>query len=242
MEARPEEIDALYEVQKIDLEIKRLTKEFEELPQRKTILDARSKREQIEQKKAKIDALLKNAKKQLVKIEDEDASLRKKEDGVQAAIEAAGNDYRNAEARTKELNGIFRRREELAKKRGEAEAELAKVKQLDVQVNSALEDLDSIESKATESFKQDGSQLKSEIAKGEGRRQSILESVSDEVAILYDRTSKNFDTVFIGKLDNGTCGVCRAKIEKGRLIDMYHQAPLSTCPSCKRLLIIETTE
>lgn len=240
MEARQEEIDALYEVQKIDLEIKKLTKQFDELPQRQTILDTRAKREQIEQKKTKIDALLKDAKKKLSRISDEDASLQKKEGGVQAAIEAAGNDYRNAEARTKELNGIFKRREELAKNRAEADAELTKVKQLESQVDVALKELETIESKATESFKQEGSKLKAEIASGEGKRKAILDGVSDEVAMLYDKTSKNFDTVFIGKLENGACGVCRAKIEHGRLIDMYHQAPLSTCPSCKRLLIIES--
>lgn len=242
MQARPEEIDALYEVQKIDLEIKQLSKTFDELPQRKTILDARSKREQIEQKRAKIESLVKDANKQLVRINDEDASLQKKEDGVQAAIEAAGNDYRNAEARTKELNGIFKRRGELAKNREEAESELAKVKQLQAQVESALKDLDSMEARATESFKQEGGKLKADIARDEHKRQLILDGVSDEVADLYDKTSKIFDTVFIGKLENGACGVCRAKIEKGRLIDIYHQAPLATCPSCKRLLIIETTE
>lgn len=240
MQARPEEIDALYEVQQIDLDIKKLTKTFDELPQRKTIIDARSKREQIEQKKSKIESLLKDAKKQLTRINDEDASLQKKEDGVQAAIEAAGTDYRNAESRTKELNGIFKRREELAKNRSDAEAELSKVKKLDEQVDAALKELDAIEGNATESFKQEGAKLKADIATGEKKRQSILENVSDEVATLYDRTSKNFDTVFIGKLENGACGVCRAKIEHGRLIDMYHQAPLSTCPSCKRLLIIES--
>lgn len=240
MQARPEEIDALYEVQKIDLNIKKLTKTFDELPQRKTIIDARAKREQIEQKKSKIESLLKDAKKQLTRINDEDASLQKKEDGVQAAIEAAGTDYRNAESRTKELNGIFKRREELAKNRADAEAELSKVKKLDEQVEAALKELDVIEGNATESFKQEGSKLKAEIANGEKTRQSILDGVSDEVATLYDKTSKIFDTVFIGKLENGSCGVCRAKIEHGRLIDMYHQAPLSTCPSCKRLLIIES--
>lgn len=240
MQARPEEIDALYEVQKIDLNIKKLTKTFDELPQRKTIIDTRSKREQIEQKKSKIESLLKDAKKQLNRINDEDASLQKKEDGVQAAIEAAGTDYRNAESRTKELNGIFKRREELAKNRADAEAELSKVQKLDEQVNAALKELDAIEGNATESFKQEGAKIKAEIANGEKDRQAILDGVSDEVATLYDKTSKIFDTVFIGKLENGSCGVCRAKIEHGRLIDMYHQAPLSTCPSCKRLLIIES--
>lgn len=239
MKARQEEIEALYEVQRIDLDIKKLSKTFDELPQRATILEAREKREQIEKKRAKIEALQKDAKKKLVRINDEDASLQKKEDGVQAAIEAAGDDYRNAEARTKELNGIFKRRGELATSRSEVEEEISKINRLATQVTGALAELDVIENNATETFKKQGSQLKAEIRQKELERESILDNVSDDVAKLYDKTSKIFDTVFIGKLENGSCGVCRAKIEHGRLIDMYHQAPLSTCPSCKRLLIIE---
>ncbi len=182
---------------------------------------------------------MKDLRAQLSRISDEDISLQKKEEGVQAAIEAAGTDYRKAEARTKELNGIYRRRNELVENREEASVELEKVKQLYDQAETAIRDLDSIETKATESFKAQGASIKAEMIRLQKERLSILENVSDEVASLYEKTSKIFDTVFIGKLSNGACGVCRTKIEQGHLIDLHHQAPLAICPACKRLLIIE---
>ena len=239
MQVTPEEIDALYDVQAIDLEISKMERQLEELPQRQLILRLRKKREAIAEKLSQVQALRKDATKKLNRINDEDASLQKKEAGVQAAIEAAGNDFRNAESRTKELDGIFRRRNELSESRESVGAELAKIKALEAQVNAALEELDASEAQATESFKSEGTALRKSIASNKAARAAVLAQVSPDVGRLYSKTSELFDTVFIGKLEGSACSVCRAKIEPGRLIAIMNETPLSTCPSCKRLLIID---
>lgn len=202
-------------------------------------MQARKKREALNEKLEQIRALRKDATKRLTRIDDEDASLQKKEAGVQAAIEAAGNDFRNAESRTKELDGIFRRRNELSSNREEVDAELSKIKSLESQGNAALAELDDSEAKATESFKSEGTAIMKSIAANRAKRDAILEQVSPDVERLYRKTSELFDTVFIGKLEGSGCSVCRAKIEPGRLIAIMNEAPLSTCPNCKRLLIID---
>ena len=105
MQATPFDIESLLAAQQADFDIMHMTRSLEELPQREVILSCRQKREAMQQKVAKIEALKKETAKKRTRVNDEDASLQKKETGVQAAIEAAGNDYRNAEARTKELDG-----------------------------------------------------------------------------------------------------------------------------------------
>ncbi|MFR8300535.1 MAG: C4-type zinc ribbon domain-containing protein [Gordonibacter urolithinfaciens] len=42
----------------------------------------------------------------------------------------------------------------------------------------------------------------------------------------------------VGLLTEGRCGVCRTVIDGGRLIDLKAEAPLGTCPHCKRLLVV----
>ncbi len=239
MQATQQDIDALYEVQKIDLDIKKFTKQLDELPQKNIILNARKQREAVQGKLSKIEALEKDAKKRLLAINDEDSSLQKKENGVQAAIEAAGNDFRNAEARTKELNGIFKRRQELASKRAEVDGELAQIKQLEDQAATALAEIDETETSATQTFKSKGAELMQTIAEASAARDHLMENISPAVGDLYLKTAKHFDTVCIGTLQGSSCSVCRAKIESGRLIEIMNQAPLSTCPACKRILIVE---
>ncbi len=106
-------------------------------------------------------------------------------------------------------------------------------------MNAALEELDASEAQATESFKSEGTALMKSIASNKAARDAVLAQVSPDVGRLYSKTSELFDTVFIGKLEGSACSVCRAKIEPGRLIAIMNEAPLSTCPSCKRLLIID---
>ncbi len=239
MQATHEEIEILYQLQQTDLDVKRLTRELDELPQRQQILDARNKRTAIKEKRAKIQVLRKDAVKRLTRINDEDASLEKKEAGLQAAIEAAGDDFRNVEARTKELNGIFKRRGDLVESRQAVEDELDKIKAIDAQVEAALSEIDALEQEATESFKREGTALMQQIAETKAKHEALLEGLSFEVASFFNKTSELFDTVSIAKLEGGSCSVCRTNIEAGRLIDIKHQAPLATCPSCKRILVIE---
>lgn len=238
MQALPEEIDALLEVQRIDLDIMQLSKTLEELPQRAIILDARKNREALEAKQVKIEALKKDAKKKVARIDDEDLSLQKKENGVQAAIEAAGNDFRNAEARTKELNGIFKRRGELKDSRAEATSELLRITELEAQIATALDEVQQREEAATASFKEEGTRLTRDINAAKARHGQLLSGISADVASEYERTSERFTTVSICRLEGNQCSVCRAKIDAGRLIDLKQEAPLGRCPSCKRLMII----
>lgn len=239
MQATSTEIESLLAAQQADFDIMHLTRDLEELPQRATILSCRTKRSSMQEKLAKIEALKKETQKKRTRVTDEDASLQKKENGVQAAIEAAGNDYRNAEARTKELDGIFRRRQALAEELAQLDAELAKIGQLEDQAAGALSDIDATEADATESFKKEGSRLKGAIAEAERRKEQLLASLSPELADAYHTTSQHMGTVVIGRFEEGRCGVCRAGIDPGRQIELRAQAPVTFCPICKRLLIVE---
>lgn len=238
MEATREDIEGLFELQRIDLEVKRLTKELDDLPQRSIIVAAREKKTEIEAKAEKVAELKRATTKKITRIDDEDASLAKKEAGVQAAIDAAHGDFRNVEARTKELAGIVRRRGTIAEERVGVQAELDKIAAMEAQIALALEELAAKEQEAIDSFQKQGGDLKLAIAKLEAGRGQVEAKVDAELVRSYDRIAARSGGVSIGVLDGTRCGVCRMPIDGGRLIDLRGQAPLGVCPSCKRLLVI----
>lgn len=239
MEARHEDVTALLHVQQIDLDIMRQKKQLDELPQRALILEARKKRAAIKEKQEKVDVLKKDIIKRLTRISDEDASLAKKEAGTQAAIDAAQGDYRNVAARTKELAGIAKRREEIAADRAKVDAELEKVGGLEAQVRRALEEIDAAEARAIESFQKEGGALKMGIAQMEAKRAALAAEMDPQILKLYEKTAARTGGVAVGVLNGTQCGVCRMSLEGGRLIELKSQAPLGVCPACKRLLIVE---
>ena len=237
MDATREDIEGLFELQRIDLEIMRLTKELDELPQRAIIMAARDKKAEIQAKGEKVAELKRATMKRITRIDDEDASLAKKEAGVQAAIDAAHGDFRNVEARTKELAGIVRRRGTIAEDRAAIQAELDKIGAMEAQIALAVEEISTKEQQAIDSFQKQGGELKLAIAKLEAARGPVEAKVDDDLARAYDRIVARSGGVAIGVLDDSRCGVCMP-IESGRLIDLRSQAPLGICPACKRLLVI----
>lgn len=239
MQASGSDIEHLYELQQIDLDLNRVAKQLDGLPQREIILNAREKQALLKDKRSTISALKNDVRKKISKMKDEDASLEKKEHGVQAAIEAAGGDYRGVEARTKELNGIFKRRQALKESLDKELVELGKVTSLESQVDQAILDASLTENQATESFKREGGALKIDEANLASRKKEILSQLSREVADAYEAASNKAGSVTIGRLEDSKCSVCRTRIESGKLIELRAQAPLGRCYSCGRLLIID---
>ena len=239
MDITHDDIVALIQLQQLDLELMRQRKELDELPQRAVILEARQKKAAIAEKRAKVAGLKRDVSRKVTRINDEDSSLAKKQQGTEAAIAAAKGEYRNVEARTKELASITRRREDIASDLDKVLEELAKIEDLEAQIALALEDVDAREQAAVASFKEQGGALKLAIMKQEAERERMVAGLGKQVVSAYQKAAARSGGVAIGRLDGARCGVCRTGIEGGRLIELKAQAPLGTCPNCKRLLIIE---
>ena len=239
MDVGHDDIIALVQLQQLDLDLMRRKKELDELPQRAVILEARQKKAAIAEKQGKVVGLKREVSRKVTRINDEDSSLAKKQQGTEAAIAAAKGEYRNVEARTKELASITKRRAAIAADLDKVLEELAKIEELEAQIALAVEEVDARESAAIASFKEQGGALKMAIIRQEAERARMVESLDACVVAAYEKARARSGGVAIGRLHEERCGVCRHGIEGGRLIELRAQAPLGTCPHCKRLLIIE---
>ena len=103
MHVDTDDLATLLKMQHLDLEAMRDKKKLEELPQRAVILEARSKKKAIEQKRAQLDALHAKADAQLSRIDDEDRSLSEKQRQVQSEIDAVRGDCRGVVVTTTEV-------------------------------------------------------------------------------------------------------------------------------------------
>lgn len=238
MQASPETLSAMLCMQQLDLELLQAKKKFEALPQRAQILEVRKKKAQIEQKRAEVAKLKEACERKVSQLTDEDGQLAKKAAEVQEAIDGAKGDYRNVESRTKELNGIAKRRGALEGEFEAAEAQLEKVQAVESQVAAALEQLDKQEAAAVASFQEEGGALQSDIARLGAQRNQLGELLPPDMAELYTKTAARCGGVAIGQLRDGRCSTCRSAIDPSRLTEVRAQAPLSTCPACKRLLVV----
>lgn len=234
MQATTDDLTNLLRMQQIDLDLMKAKKKLEELPQRATILAARQKKRTIEQKRDQLAEMRAQAEAKASKLEAEDAELAEKQRRVQEAIDGSRGDYRNVEAHSKELGGFAKRRNTLEGELTKLGEELAKIEGVQGQVSRALAELEKQEASAIASFQREGSALQSDIA----RMSADREGMSADLREAYHRTAARTGGVAVGLLTEGRCGVCRTVIDGGRLIDLKAEAPLGTCPHCKRLLVV----
>lgn len=238
MRATIEQITTLLKMQQIDLELLKQKKELEGLPQRATILAARQKKRAIREKRDQIAELWGAAEVKTAKLESEDAGLAEKQRHVQEVIDAQRGDYRSVEAHTKEMNGFAKRRTVLEEELGKLGEELARIKEVQNQVERALAEVEKQERTAISSFQQKGGALQADIARMGAERDGLAASLPDELREAYNQTAERAGGVAVGRLMEGRCGVCRNVIDGGHLIDLKTQAPLGVCPHCRRLLVV----
>ena len=239
MQAEYEDLESLLEIQKIDLMVMQLKKQRAELPQRIQVMRIRKKRDEIQAKLDQVIALQKKADAQMTMLEDEDRMLAEKQERAQELIDAAGSDFRKVESHSKEMAGAAKRREELAAKMLDAEAQLNKVKDVRSQLQGGIATADAEEARLRSAFEADDLALIDQIQALTARRTELRDGLPGALVELYDKTAAKTGGVALGKLEGDACGVCRTSIEGGRLIELRSKAPLGICPNCKRLLVIE---
>ncbi len=239
MQADFQELETLLEIQAVDLDIMRAKKKRVELPQRIEVMRLRKKRSEIQDKLDQVYELQKRADAEMTIVEDEDRALVEKQERAQELIDAAGSDYRKVESHSREMAGVAKRREILAEKRVDVQAQLDKIKGVCDQLEGAIAASEAEESRLRASFEGEDSELADFIRANTARRDELAAGIDPELVKLYEKTAAKTGGVAIGKLDGENCGVCRTHIEGGHLIALRAKAPLGTCPTCKRLLVIE---
>lgn len=238
MQATTDDLTNLLRMQQTDLELMKAKKKLEELPQRAAILSVRQKMRAIGQKRDQVAELHAQAEAKAAKLEAEDADLADKQRRVQETIDGSRGDYRNVEAHSKELGGFAKRRNTLEEELTKLGEELAKIEGVQDQVSRALAELEKQEAAAIASFQREGGALQTEIARMSAEREGMSAGLSPDLRDTYNRTAARTGGVAVGLLTEGRCGVCRTVIDGGRLIDLKAEAPLGTCPHCKRLLVV----
>ena len=89
------------------------------------------------------------------------------------------------------------------------------------------------------SFQKTGGALRASIEEGDKARAALAGQVSPELLGVYEKTRAHCGGVALAELKDGACSACRNTFDSSRLSKICSQAPLATCPSCRRLLVVE---
>lgn len=239
MEATQEQIAALMKLQHIDLECARLQKQLDELPQKVQILEVRKKLAAVAEKQSQVEAMQKDARTKLTHVEAEDADLAAKQEEAQDAINRAAADFRSVSAHTKELEGYAARREVLAGEKDELNAKLAQVSTLLQEMERMHAAFAAKEEEFVASYKAQGGEILAAIAARKPEREALSQMVGQGIMPQFERIAKSKGGVALAYLNEDQCNTCRTKFDQSRVLGLRQEAPLTLCPACGRLMIVD---
>lgn len=234
----------LLDLQTADIDLMRARKRLEELPEKKAILEVRTKIKEIQTLQSKAAMLAHKLEAELKRRQDEIESLKVKVDAEQAKIMET-TDHRQITALTREMDGLRRRMDKLDMESLQFMERIEKAADQLKTIDAHLEKLQEKDAQLVASYREAGGAVQREIADLEATRASLAGSLPADLSARYAASCESKAGVGVGKLENGACSACRMSLpaqQVQKLIDSGED--IGMCPECRRLIVIrwETAE
>ena len=239
MQATPQELDQLEELQRIDMESIHNKKKLDALPQRQVILETRQKLAEVVKKKTQVQDMIDEAEDELAKLMTEDERLAQKQAETQDALDRVKGDYRSVESYSKDLHGVVKRREKLASDMERLDAQVTRIKPLMDQIMAGCAELEARESAAIASFQEEGGALQRAIAEADAAHKQHQTALDPELYRAYERACNECGGIGVAELVDDSCSACRSAFDSTKMTRIKQEAPVSRCPSCRRLLLVK---
>ncbi len=239
MFATDQDIEILKQLQEVDRTRELSEKEFEKLPHRQAILEVRQKLDGVYKKKTQVQDMQDDAEEAFDKLVNEDAKLTEKQKDIEDTLAQAKGDYRSVESLSKELHGVEKRKKTIAKESEEIGEQIERISGVMKQVMSALAGLEEKEQALVASFREQGGSLRTQIAKAEEAHSTLASKLDPTLLKTYEGVSARCGGVALSQLKENQCSTCRNVFDHGKVIQIKADAPIATCPSCGRMLIVE---
>jgi len=235
------EAASLLELQELDLEILRSKKRLEELPEKRAILEVRTKQREVTELRHKAELLVAKLGHDLKAHQDEISTLTEKISAEQAKVMET-TDHRAVQSITREMDGLKRRRDKVEMESLQLMERIEKANGQTDTIDGALAQLAEKETALVERFRAAGGALQSEIAALERKRTKVAGGMDADLLKRYEAARESKGGVGVGHLDGDTCSACRMSLPAERVHDLEAGPDISTCPQCRRLIVVRTDD
>jgi len=239
MQASADELKILARIADLDTASTRAEKEITQLEQPAKIDEIRAKLEGVKKKRAEIEAMLKAAQDKFDQLAEEDADLEKRAAEVQHKIDTTEGDHRIIGSLTADLAAIVERREKLDEQMTELDAKSDEISKVAAQAGQAVAQISATEQGLIKSYKEQAGELRSASLTAQDEKKQLSAKLSSEILQAYETARKAAGGIGLAHLQDASCSVCRTQIDENKLLQLEAEAPLTNCPFCKRLLIVD---
>lgn len=227
----------LLELTSADRVLLRLKKQLDELPQRKKLLELRTKRAEVDVKAEQVAQMRKECEWAITLLQDEDEALKAKTAEVQGQIDATDN-YKEVVVFTREIESFAKRMEKIEFDMLKQLERVDKITQVESQVNGALAKLAKQDEELFTSYQTQAGALKKEVSTTQELREELIKKLSLDLLQRYEKACETKGGLGSAYIEGSHCSVCRVELTEGQLVKLRNAGEVGECPYCHRLLVV----
>ena len=238
-EPTAEQLELLLALQDTHSRIRRLEHQRDDLPEQRQLDEAQTRIAELQrahddvrleleqvgsrqrQLERETEVLVERRDAERVRLYDGSVANERQMRSVEAEVEAT---QRRISEHEDELLEVLEGVEELESRQAELESELAQGREQVEQLTAARDEA--------------AKGIVDELAEAEVTRERQAEELGSELLERFQAAAQRAGGVGVGKLEQGTCSACRIELSRADIGELLAGPPLTTCPECRRLLVI----
>ncbi|MDO5044876.1 MAG: hypothetical protein Q4E22_06250 [Coriobacteriia bacterium] len=226
----------LINVQDIDLDILRIRKQVEEMPERKALNKARAALLDLQKKTNSIVGKRKDIELDIEANEDELTQIDERIQELNALLESA--DARLVANLNRDLAGQEKRKEKLNFQLEGLFSELEKLSAREDKANDAMRKLKELEQKNIAAIQMQGAEYLKKLETLLEERQEEFARLDVSYQDIYEALAEKKKGIAVAQYKDGRCSICGTEFNDSQISRMKRTEELGICQSCGRILVI----
>ncbi|MCL2680315.1 MAG: hypothetical protein FWF11_02405 [Coriobacteriia bacterium] len=229
---------SLLAIQDIDLKCAQIAERLDKAPHKQRIAKTRAKIAEGKQRLAAIAAADADLKQQIATLQDEAESYDQRMKIHQATLQQS-SDHRAVSNLSKELEALLKQKEKCensALQLMEKRSDLARAAE---DTATKVQQLQDIEANELAAYKEYYQKLQTAAARLQQERESLLVQVVPATLTRYEKIRDSKNGIGVARYSEGKCLACSVMLPAAKQAEMEISDGIQSCPSCKRLLIVE---
>lgn len=239
-EPAPEHLAALLELADVDASIRRLQVALDDLPETRRITEIDEQTSALQRQRADVG----------LQRDEAAATVRKHERSVGHLEERMAAEqqrmYEGGITNARELSSLEAEIAAVqAKIDREETAELEAMETMDqhestiAEIDDTLRELATTRAETDQARDESAAGLLAEVAEHEVRRDELRDQLPDDLVATYDEAAERHRGNAVGRLDGNRCTACGIGLSGADVNTLIEGPPLSNCPNCDRLIVVE---
>jgi len=228
----------LLEIQEIDIKLSQLTEKAEKAPHRQKVVLTRAKIAEGQKRMELIEAARADLDSKIAVLEQDVDDFNRHMKSHQKLMQES-SDHREVQNFSMELESLMKQKEK-------RENEGMTLMERRAEFGEALKDtaektsqLKNIEAQEVAAYKQYFEELKQSHDELTVRRADLASGIKPETLARYESIRDAKNGIGVALYQNGKCGGCQVLVPDAQRADIEFATGFATCPSCKRLLVVD---